>query len=66
MIASTLMAAALAAQPAPAVAPAAHDHSAMTAQDHKAMTAKPAAAGKMEGCCKDGCSCCAKKDAAKS
>ncbi|MDQ3143282.1 MAG: hypothetical protein M3Q57_00165 [Pseudomonadota bacterium] len=67
MIASTLVAAALAstnpAQAAPAPA-AAHDQAAMAGHqgmpDHKDM-----AGGKMD-CCKDGCACCAKKDAPKA
>ncbi len=69
MIASTILAAALAStnpsQAATAPA-AAHNHAAMAGHDmsgHKDMAAaKGMAEGKMD-CCKDGCACCAKKDA---
>jgi len=75
VIASTLVAAALAStQPpplaaAPAMAPVAHDRAAMAAQhgahdmgkqDAKAGAKNDMAAGKMD-CCKDGCACCAGK-----
>ncbi len=67
MIASSLLAAALAstspAQAAPAPAPA-HDHSAMVG-DKGTGGAMKMVEGKMD-CCKDGCACCAKKDAAKT
>ena len=59
MIASTLVAAALAStQPAQATPQPMADHAAMA--DHQGM-----AKAKMD-CCKDGCECCAKKDAAKA
>jgi len=71
MIASTLVAAALAStKPAQAAPAPAHDHSAMAAAHkqaaHQDMAGhKDMAEGKMD-CCKDGCACCAKKDAAKA
>jgi len=59
MIATTLAAAVLAStQPAQTAPPPMADHAAMA--DHQG-TAK----AKMD-CCKDGCECCAKKDAAKA
>ena len=66
MIASTLVAAALAstspAQAAPVAAPApAHDHSAMASPKDMGGQ-KGMAEGKMD-CCKDGCACCAKMKA---
>lgn len=70
MIASTLVAAALAStNPAQAAPAPALDHSAMAASHDKAAPHaaghKGMAEGKMD-CCKDGCACCAKKDAAKA
>ena len=62
MIASTLVAAALATQAPVAATPApmAHDHAAMAAQHDMANhdAKREMAAGKMD-CCKDGCDCCA-------
>jgi Spy/CpxP family protein refolding chaperone len=55
---ATLVAATLAAQPAPAPAPV-MDHGKM---DHGTMHATGKAEGKMD-CCKDGCACCAKDKA---
>ena len=71
MIASTLVAAALAStNPAQAAAPApaapakkAH-HAGMAGHEHM-KSAKGMAEGKMD-CCKDGCECCAHKGAAKA
>jgi hypothetical protein len=75
MIASNLVAAALAATQqapvvaAPATAPVAHDRAAMAAQhgahdmgkqDANAGANNDMVAGKMD-CCKDGCACCAGK-----
>lgn len=70
MIASTLVAAALATQPAPVAttpAPMAHDHGAMAAQhDVAKYDAKHDMAAGTMGCCKDGCDCCTGKNAAKA
>ena len=70
MIASTLVAAALAstnpaqaAAPAPA-APAKAHHAGMAGHEHM-KSATGMAEGKMD-CCKDGCECCAKTEAAKA
>lgn len=69
MIASTLVAAALAStNPAQAAAPApvapAKAHAGMAGHEHM-KSAKGMAEGKMD-CCKDGCECCAKTEAAKA
>ena len=69
MIASTLVAAALAStNPAQAALPApvapAKAHAGMAGHEHM-KSAEGMAEGKMD-CCKDGCECCAHKGAAKA
>ncbi|MDQ3078115.1 MAG: hypothetical protein M3Q83_04645 [Pseudomonadota bacterium] len=73
MIASTLVAAALASTSPAQAAPAApaHHHAAMAASGarsvpNQAMAGHGGHAEAKMDCCKDGCACCAKKDAAKA